>query len=821
MHQGFRLFWATVALLLAVSAHSFAQTLSPTPDPFIAQLTASDRDSYVGDISGNGRFVVIESNGDIATDKTTVRNGVTVTRSNADRNREIFLVDYAQRRIFQLTDTTSARVDATKPFFDSTAPGVQSNIRVEVSNNRPMLTFDPASASGTQTFSIVFSSNAFDPSNFNGDSNAATLLNDSNQEIWVYNVPAVAANVNLSSGAELPVQDLSAGTFTRITNTPQSRAPLAGTTTTGPFVADDNRSATINNDGSIIAFVSTRNLAPADPNNADANPEIFLFNRTSGRFTQATNTTGQFLFNENPMLSDSGTVLAFISNANLAGNNNDDGKGNGNAEIYIANFDGAALSNLRQATRTKASTTGTNAGAVVNILSPGRRMSRTGTLIAFESSSSNPKDNGDIQSATTVFVYDVAADSFTAVGPRAASGGDLLRFPLFTDYDSALRPNRLIFTSALNFRPDGTFPTLDRDSEGLNPGRRTQIFSAPLPFAASTTLTRLTNTPTPLTTTGINAAPLQPFASNTQRRMAFSLKLSQIVERNTDLSSEAFYLLTLPVPVLSDVTTTLAYFTGATEREVVPTATPPAVSGVAPGMLVVARPAASPAPALAPSNQAVSQSNASETARRPPLPIELNGVSVSVGTNGAAAGLYFVGNNPNQINFVIPAAVAVPTSSPNTVPVVINNNGNVIRTTVPLVPAQPDLVSTTNGAGGRVAATNITNPVMPLPEPAAGFPVMSINDSNQTVATVLEIVLTGVRNATTSQVRVTVGTTDISGADILFVGSSGTAGFDVVRFRLPASLAGAGDVPIVVSVTINGQTFTSRAGAEAPRIRIQ
>ncbi len=318
-----------------------------------------------------------------------------------------------------------------------------------------------------------------------------------------------------------------------------------------------------------------------------------------------------------------------------------------------------------------------------------------------------------------------------------------------------------------------------------------------------------------------NAVRLQPLASNTQRRIAFTLERTEIVEKNTDLSGEVFYLLTLPVPVLSDVTTTLAFFTGATERAVVPGATPPAVSGVAPGMLVVARPSATPAPVLAPSNQAVTQTNASETQRRPPLPIELNGVSVSVGINGAAAGLYFVGNNPNQINFVIPAAIAVPTASPNTVPVVINNNGNVIRTTVPLVPAQPDLVSTTNGPGGRAAVTNITNPLTPLPEPPGGFPVMSVNSSNQTVPTVLEIVLTGVRNATTSQVRVTVGTIDITGADILFVGSSGTAGFDVIRFRLPAALAGAGDVPIVVSVTINGQTFTSRMGAEAPRIRIQ
>ena len=44
----------------------------------------------------------------------------------------------------------------------------------------------------------------------------------------------------------------------------------------------------------------------------------------------------------------------------------------------------------------------------------------------------------------------------------------------------------------------------------------------------------------------------------------------------------------------------------------------------------------------------------SEKLRSPALPVELNGVSVSV--NGAAAGLYFVGNAEKQINFVTPIA---------------------------------------------------------------------------------------------------------------------------------------------------------------------
>jgi len=84
-------------------------TPSPTPDPFVTQITASNTNTFVGGISGNGRFVVFESSADLA-----------AAGGNADGNREIFLYDYAQRRIFQITDTTVARADTTKPAINAT-----------------------------------------------------------------------------------------------------------------------------------------------------------------------------------------------------------------------------------------------------------------------------------------------------------------------------------------------------------------------------------------------------------------------------------------------------------------------------------------------------------------------------------------------------------------------------------------------------------------------------------------------------------------------------------------------------------------------------
>jgi uncharacterized protein (TIGR03437 family) len=222
------------------------------------------------------------------------------------------------------------------------------------------------------------------------------------------------------------------------------------------------------------------------------------------------------------------------------------------------------------------------------------------------------------------------------------------------------------------------------------------------------------------------------------------------------------------------------------------------------------------ATALAPSPQTAD--SASEATRRPPLPIELNGVSVSV--NGAAAGLYFV--SPGQINFVVPPGLA-PTTGTATYPVVINNNGTTIRSTLIITIAQPDIFTVTNGFGSnRASALNVTNPLSAgSPEP---FNVTTtyVNASGATVTepTILRFFLTGVRRITDkAQVTVRIGTTDLTGAAIVQVVPSDLPGTDQIDVTLPASLAGAGDVPVIITV-VNSGTFSSRAADTAPKIRI-
>lgn len=807
MKQAFRLSCAAIMFVLVCGVLTFAQ--AQNPDPFVTQVSSSLRNSYAGGMNGNGRFVVIESNGDISTEKIPSMNPDGTpnpnARNNEDGNREIFLFDFAQRRIFQITDTKSALRAATACPTPSPTPTPSPSptptptptptpvpdcaVDVEISNNQPVL-----SNNGRW---IVFTSNALTPANFDGNvaANHTALSADGNQEIFIYFIPAVA-DADLTSGADVPFVNLAAGTFTQLTNTPASRTPTPGTATVSPFVAFDNRDPAVNDNASVVGFVSTRNIGGG---NADFNPEIFLYNRTANTTVQMTNTQTTSatnpIFNSNPSLSGQnlpGTVgVSFFSNANISiGGSSNNADNNG--ELYIGTFDGTTASVTRQASRTTTPVT----GFAVNIVNAGRRMSRDGNLVALESYSAEPKTNGTTQSNPAIFVYNITTDAFTQVGPRATSGSDVQRFPTFTG-DGVNTSNILIFSSALNFRADGTVPTTAAD--GLNPNNMVQVFSTPVP-PATLSFSRLTNT------VNANSFRLQPFPSNTRDRIAFSMEATELGGGNADNSAEAFYL---RPRTGTDVTTpTVSFFTGASQRPIAtPSPTPPAVNGLAPGMIGIVRSTS----ALA--NTSQDATGASEATRRPPLPVELSGVTVSI--NYASAGLLSI--RPNEIRFVVPVGLAATTGT-NTYPVVINNNGSIIRSTIQINPTQPDIFTTTNDAGGRAIVLNVTNPALPTPEP---FTVTSTNGTGATVPTILQVMVTGVRNVVRSQVTVRIGTTDITGeANILLVGRTDMPGVEQINVVLPASLAGAGDVPVIVSVTVSGVTYTSRPADTAPHIQI-
>ncbi len=827
-------FWLLCACILPVLIGGSlvsvsAQTPSATPDPFVAQITSNPSTLFttaIGDMSANGRFVVFVSNGDLSTEKARDH------RNNADGNREIFLFDYAQRRIFQITDTKHVPNPAASPSPTPTptptpsptpspsptptptpTPADLTQVRIEIDNRSPMISLQPQLVGGVRSYIIVFSSNAPDPKHFDGTFSDA-LGNDANSEIWIYRVPAVA-DVDLTLGTDIPIaDDLATGTFFKVRETPASRKPTAGSASVAPFFADDNREPTISDDGRFLAFISTRDLVPG-VGNADGNPELFLYNIASDTLTQATKTQDPtpgvgFIFQSNPNLSADGSVVSFISSANLATNNADT-----NAEIFVASFNGSTVSNVRQVTRTL------NGSGNTNVFSAGRRMSRDGAFIAFESRATDPKSGAAPTSVQLgMFVYNVSADTFVEVGPRATTFTDITRFPTFTDYNSSLAPSSLVFASALNFRTDGTFPPVAEDATGLNPQRASQVFLTQVPASSSNTFTRMTNTPALSTFGGT-----RPVTSETRKRMSFVLGGVEMGGGNADFSLELYYLLSPQVTTTSSAV--LSFFTGFSSMPVAtatpvpspspsPTPTPSPVPGsplgLAAGEVSIVR---STVPLA---SSTVGPVPGSEVDRSPALPIELNGVSVAV--NGAAAGLYFVGNAEQQIDFVVPIGftqgglgnVVINKFDPGT------STNTVFRGFVQIVAAQPDIFTDTRGPGGRAGAANVTDPNTRTGEP---FSVTSTDATGATVPTVIELTVTGMRNVQKAETTVTVGTTAITGDSIVAIQPNpNMPGFDIVLFKLPASLAGAGDVPVVITVQHNGVTTSSRPADTAPHITI-
>lgn len=700
-----------------------------------------------------------------------------------------------------------------------------------------MISFEPTLVAGKRIYTIVFSSNAPDPSNFDGTDSPA-LLADGNQEIWIYQLPEIDDTFDLSSGDEIlfsAATDLRLGTFRQVTNTTPSIPLRPGIFL--PDVVDDNREATISDDGNTIAFISNRDLVPG-VGNADANAELFLSRTTNGfapgsfTFTQGTHTADLFINprtfqrkQQNPSLSGNGGVVAFLSTADLAGNNNDD-NGHGNDEIYVADFSGSAVSNFRQLTKTKEVTGAAN--ATVNLLSPGRRLSRDGAYVAYESRANDPTANTTSNAAfLAVFVSKVSDGTAKIVGKRAPEGcatcfGDVVHFPVFTDYDGSLAPHSLVFAAELNFKPDGTL-VADDDVTGLNsvPSgqlRPNQIFVTQMPVADTNTFARLTKNPL------LNfVAGLRPLTSSTLRRMAFSLSGVELGGGNSDLSTEIFFLLT--PPVTSQSAAVLSFFTGASNMgpfsssnpNASPTPTPtPTPSpgdplGLAPGELSIVRSTVGLA------NSDKIGFGGPETTRSPILPVELNGVSVAV--EGIAAGLYFVGDSPSEgINFVVPPGFSAGIAS-----IVINNQGTVYRGFVQIVASQPDLHTTTDGPGGEVEACNVSNPLAVVC--LGPYKVTSPFDLSGILApTRLQINATGVRFALPAETKVSFinGTTTIDVTPDLVQPNTNMLGLDVITVTLPASLAGMApiDYKVVVTVTKGTVITTSRPVATAPQITI-
>jgi uncharacterized protein (TIGR03437 family) len=673
--------------------------------------------------------------------------------------------------------------------------------------------------------------------------------------MWLYKIPAYPAVANLALGDEIPFTNLSpfnadgtptTGAFAQVTNTIPSQLPRAGTATVGPFIADDNHDASISDDGSVIAFVSTRDLVPTVGNAfpAEDNDEIFTYLRSGAVLNQVTKTprgtVGSPIYSKNVTISGNGSRVVFASTGDgpivgmAAGGNPAASR---NEEVFVADLVSGAPT-VATVKKQLTTTNPANPGDVVNILDLGRRMSRDGRYVAFDSYA-DLAGASSIQTSFALYLYDLAdpnAPVVRQIGVRsnadsAAGNGDVNHYPGFTDTDANGSPSTLVLETRMNIKADGTVAATE--SEGLNPitGRPTQIYAvnlftlaqpAPFPTLAPLTFRRITKFPL----SSVFLASTQPLPSNKLRRMAFTIGLTEFGTGNSDLLAETYYLITPEVDGQSPIS--VHYATGASRIPVsltpVPTPSPTptptgsptptptpvgplAVTGVSPSML-----------AILGFDAGYDQPIALRTAvgsyqRNFPLPLELSGLTMTI--NGVAVGLKSV--NRHQIIFVVPPAIGSALTG-TSYPVVINNNGTVMRTTITIVPTRPDIFTFQGVAPlGRARLYNITNPVQTT-EP---FTVTTFRlRGGRRVPSQMRLYMTGIANVSGAAITVRIGSTTITSVSNSAPVLTEEPGVYSIDFALPATLNGAGDQPIVVTVTVNGVSFSSRLDDTAPRVRI-
>ncbi len=195
-----------------------------------------------------------------------------------------------------------------------------------------------------------------------------------------------------------------------------------------------------------------------------------------------------------------------------------------------------------------------------------------------------------------------------------------------------------------------------------------------------------------------------------------------------------------------------------------------------------------------------------------PLPIELSGLTMSV--NGVACGLKSVSRR--EIVFVLPQFLSSTVTGTN-YPVVINNNGTVLKGNITIVPARPDVFTDlpSPGPGGRAQALNVTNRV----HTAEPFTVRTVRiRGGRLVPTVLRLRLTGVANTTSGVFSIRIGSSTIFGVQVLTGGVLVEPGVYTVDFIIPPELEGKIDQPVVVTITAGNTMFSSRLDDTAPKL---
>jgi uncharacterized protein (TIGR03437 family) len=720
--------------IISTITTSHAQTATDEISLRLLPVPTNVIGTTVRGVSDDGKRIVFESINDY--------NG-----KNVDSNTEIYVYDVDSRSIIQITDTADIKdpADTTKTLF-------------KINNVTPAISGD-----GTK---IVFVSNA----DLGGAVNA-----DRNYEVYVASLP----------------RNSTTATISRVTDT--------GGNTATEVVKEifNNYLPGINNDGSVITFVSTRfsfkavdggpqafnalregpkgdqSVPDSGKTDPDGNGEIFLYNTGTKAFTQVTATRDQDAtsgftvkgFNSSPILSGDGKSMVFISGFNYPGanaNKNSDFNG----EIYIYKV-GDPTNTVTQVTDTTgtavvpvlnaAGTYSVNPSAPMNVLNSATHpISSDGTVLTFESAGNFTNNNAD--KTRELWLYNVNTKTYKQLTNQSASATptqDELKKIDFNFLPSINATGTNIgFGSTLNLTPattsgvkadnaDGSREVFRYDISGQKFRQITFADKSSAVFDQRDTL-------------------VAPFVDNSGSAYTFSF-LAALLAPNASVIDDLFQAVIVPVTGTGTIDAKLANAANYDATQ------------AARGSLVAAF--GSPL-----ANATVSTPTAS-------LPFDLGGVTVLV--NGLAARLIFV--SPGQVNFVLPQEVA----NGDSVDFSINNNG--VRSTgkVKIVDASPGVFTTTSDGKGKTAAQcgrvspDGLNFLVSVPPCSVGTDVQ---------ADVLTIYGTGWHNASGIQVKIgdQTLTPTFSGPQPNFLG------LDQINVNLTTALSGKADQD--VSVIIPGTT---------------
>jgi Tol biopolymer transport system component len=417
-------FWSW--LLLATLAAGLGSEGVEGQSPTVTQITNTTvTQNFDVSINADGTRIAFHSAADLAP----------WMPGNADGNQEIFLFDTTTGLFAQITNTTvslnvdpSINANGTRIAFTSSAdltPGNPGN----ADHNNEVFLYDTTSGVFTQitntTGGFLTTFNGVPSINAAGNRVAFASTHDL--------TPGSPGNADRSR--EIFLFDTTSGVLTQITHG-------VGT--------EDSMNPSINAGGTRIAFESTSDLAPGSPGNADGNREIFVFDTTSGLFTQITNTTGTG-FTGSPSINAAGTRIAFHSNRDVTPGN--PGNADGNVEIFLFDTTSGVTTQITNAT-----------------VSPslGPSINAAGTRIAFVSGSDlAPGPAGNADRNSEIFVFDTTTGVTTQVTNTVGN------FP---------------FVPSVSINADGTRIAFDFQNDptpGMpgNPDGNLEIFLAVLPFS--------------------------------------------------------------------------------------------------------------------------------------------------------------------------------------------------------------------------------------------------------------------------------------------------------------------------------------------------